>query len=178
MKLSSAQVKISQIPNVNFEMTSCFLSKFCIPLQFHERKLLCTFLAWAIYTFLKRNPLKWKLLKLSSAQVKIYEITYLNFQTTNVSSQISHRSSVSWMITPLYFFSLNNIYCAQKKPIEVKISETFECSAQNLSNSFCQFWNDESIPLQILYPSSISWNRTPKCFFKLEQYILCSKEAH
>ena len=178
MKLSSAQVKISQIPNVNFEMTSCFLSKFCIPLQFHERKLLCTFLASAIYTFLKRNPLKWKLLKLSSAQVKIYEITYLNFQTTNVSSQISHRSSISWMMTPLYFFSLNNIYCAQNKPIEVKISETFECSAQNLSNSFCQFWNDESIPLQIFYPSSISWNRTPKCFFKLEQYTLCSKEAH
>ena len=41
--------------NVNFETTSRFLSKFCIPLQFHERWLLCTFLAQRIYTLLKSN---------------------------------------------------------------------------------------------------------------------------
>ena len=70
--------------------------------------------------------------------------------------QILYPSSVSWKITPLYFFSLNNIYFAQKEPIKVKIFETFECSGQNLSNSLCQFWNDKSIPLQILYPSSFS----------------------
>ena len=33
----SAQVKLCQIPLVNFEMTSRFLSKFCITLQCHER---------------------------------------------------------------------------------------------------------------------------------------------
>ena len=37
LRLSSAQVKICQIPYANFETTSRFLSKFCIPLQFHER---------------------------------------------------------------------------------------------------------------------------------------------
>ena len=36
-RLSSAWVKISQIPYANFETTCGFISKFCIPLQFHER---------------------------------------------------------------------------------------------------------------------------------------------
>ena len=34
---SSAQVKICQIPHVNFETTSRFLSKFCIIFKGHER---------------------------------------------------------------------------------------------------------------------------------------------
>ena len=38
----------------------------------------------------------------------------------------------------------------------MKIFETFEHLGQILSNSLGQFWNDESIPLQILYPSSVS----------------------
>ena len=79
--------------------------------------------------------------------------------------QILHPSSVSWKITPLYFFSSNNIYFAQKEPIKVKIFETFECSGQNLSNSLCQFWNDKMILLQIFYPSSVSWKITPQYFF-------------
>ena len=58
--------------------------------------------------------------------------------------------------TPLYFFSSNNKYFARKEPIKVKIFETFKCSDQNLSNSSCQFSNSKSIPLQILYHSSVS----------------------
>ena len=71
----------------------------------------------------------------------------------------------SWKIIHLYFFSSNNIYFAQKKPIKVKILETFECSGQNLSNSLCQFWNDKWIPFQILNPSSVSWKITRLYFF-------------
>ena len=37
LRLLSALVKICQISYVKFERTSWFLSKFCIPLQFHER---------------------------------------------------------------------------------------------------------------------------------------------
>ena len=60
LRLSSAQVKMCQIPYVNFEKTSRFLPKLCIPLQVRERYLLCTFLAQAqaIYTLLERSPLK------------------------------------------------------------------------------------------------------------------------
>ena len=37
LRLSSAQVKIHQIPHVNFETTSQFLFKFCIILHCHDR---------------------------------------------------------------------------------------------------------------------------------------------
>ena len=74
-------------------------------------------------------------------------------------------SSVSRKITPLYFCSSNNIYFDQKEPIKVKMFGTSECSGQNLSNSWCQSWSNKLIPLQILYPSSVSWKITPLYFF-------------
>ena len=77
------------------------------------------------------------------------------------SSQILYPYSISWKITPLHFFSSNNIYFAQKEHIKMKIFEPFKCSDQNLSNSSCQLWNDKSIPLQILHHSSLSWQITP-----------------
>ena len=90
--------------------------------------------------------------------------------------QILYPSLVSWKITFLYFFSSNNIYFAQKDPIKVKIFETFECSGQNLSNSLCQFWNDKSIPLQILYPSSVSWKITSLYFFSSKNIYFAQKK--
>ena len=80
--LSSAWVKFCQIPYANFETMSLLLSKFCIPLHFHERLLLYTFLAGTIYTFLIRSPLKWKSLWFLSTQVKICQIPYANFKTS------------------------------------------------------------------------------------------------
>ena len=78
-----------------------------------------------------------------------------NYESSH--TQILYPSSVSWKITPLYFFSSNNIYFAQKKPIKINIFETFESSGQNLSNFLCQLWKDKSIRLQILCLSSVSW---------------------
>ena len=82
-RLSTAHIKINQIPHVNFEKTSQFLFKLCITLQCHERQLLCTFLAPTIYTLLKRSPLKEKFLRLPSALVKICHIPHVIFQTTS-----------------------------------------------------------------------------------------------
>ena len=87
------------------------------------------------------------------------------------SSPNLHPSSVSWKITPLYFFSSNNIYFAQKEPIKMKIFETSKCSGQNLSNSSCQLWNDKSVLLQVLRNYSLLWQITPlrilsSCYFK------------
>ena len=45
------------------------------------------FLAKAIYTLLKRSPLKWKSLRLLSTQVKICEIPYANFETSRFLSK-------------------------------------------------------------------------------------------
>ena len=83
--------------------------------------------------------------------------------------------SVSWKIAPLYFLSWNNIYFAQKEPIKVKIFDTFEWSGQNFSNSLCQFWNEKSIPLQILHPSWISWKITPLYFSAQIIYTLLKR---
>ena len=93
----------------------------------------------------------------------------------SIPLQILYPSSVSCKITPLYLFSSNNIYFAQKEPIKVNIFETFKCSGQNLSNSLCQFWNDKSIPLQILYPSSVSWKITPLYFLAQTIYTLLKR---
>ena len=142
-------------------MKSRFLSEFFIPLQFYGRLFLCTFSAQTICTLLKRSLLNLKSLRLSSAQVKICQILYaLFFKDKSIPFQILHPSSVSWKITPLYFFSSNNIYFAQKEHIKMKIFGTFKCSGQNSSNSTCQFWNDKSILLQNLHDSSLSWHIT------------------
>ena len=90
--------------------------------------------------------------------------------------QILYPSLVSWKITPLYFSSSNNIYYAQKEPIKVKIFETSECWDQNFSNYLCQFWNDKSIPLQILYPSSVSSKITPLYFSSSSNIYFAQKE--
>ena len=93
----------------------------------------------------------------------------------SVFPQIFHRFLMSWKISPLYFFSSNNIYFAQKELIKVKIFETFVCSGHNLSNSLCQFWNDKLIPLQILYPSSVLWEITPMYFLAQKIYNLLKR---
>ena len=94
----------------------------------------------------------------------------------SIPVQILYPSSFSRKITPLYFFSSNNIYFAQKKIIKVKIFENFECSGQNLSNSLRQFWNDKTIPLQILYPYSISWKITSLHFLSSNNIYFAQKE--
>ena len=90
--------------------------------------------------------------------------------------QILYPSSVSWKIIPLCFFSSNNIYLAQKEPIKMKIFATFECSGQLLSNSLCQFRNDKLIPLQILYPPSVSWKIIPLFFFSSNNIHFAQKK--
>ena len=58
----------------------------------------------------------------------------------------------------------------------MKIFETFECSGQNLLSSLCQFWNEISIPLQILYPSSVSCKITPLYFSSSNNIYFAQKE--
>ena len=83
------------------------------------------------------------------------------FWSKSIPLQVLYPSSVSWKIIPLYFFSPNNIYFAQKELIKMKMFETFKCSGENSSNSSCQFWSDKSIPFQILHHPSLSWHITP-----------------
>ena len=94
----------------------------------------------------------------------------------SVFFQILHHTSMSWKITLMYLFSSNNIYFPQEEPIKMKSLETFECPDQNLSNSLCQFWNDNLIPLQIWYPSPLSWKITPLYIFSSNNIYFAQKE--
>ena len=110
--------------------------------------------------FGQKYPIKVPILRLSSALVKVYQISPVIFQTTSqflYFFQTLHQSSVSWKIAPLYF--------AQKELIKVNIFKNFECSGQNLSNSTYQFCNNKSFPLQILHQSLVAWKITPLHFF-------------
>ena len=159
LKLSSAQIKICQIPYVSFETTSRFLSKFCIPLQFHERLLLCTFLSQTIYTLLKRSALKWKFLRLDCSGQNLSNFLCQFWSWFLSYIWIPLQFHERWLLCTI--ISSNNIYFAQKEPIKMKIFETFKCSGQNSSNSSCQLWNDKSVPLQIFYNSWLWWQITP-----------------
>ena len=145
----SAQVKICQISYVNFETISWFLPKFCIPLQFHERLFLYSFLAKTIYTLLNRSPLKF--LRLSSARVKFSQIPYANFETTSrFLSKFCIRLQFHERVVHCTFLD-QTIYT-------LIIRSSLKCTSLRLSSaqvkicqiSLCQFWNGDSIPLQIL----------------------------
>ena len=70
LDFSSARVKFCEVPYAKFETTSRFLSKFCIPLQFHERLLLCTFFSSNNIYFAHKESIK----------VKIFETFELSCQ--------------------------------------------------------------------------------------------------
>ena len=113
-----------------------------ISLYFFSSKNIC---------FAQKEPIKMKLFEIFQCSGQIlsnYLCQFWNEESSPI--QILHLSSVSWKIICLYFCGSNNIYFAHKEPIKVKIFEIFGCSGQNLSNFVCQFWIDESIPLQIL----------------------------
>ena len=95
----------------------------------------------------------------------------------SIPLQVLYPSSVSWKIIPLYFFTSNNIYFAQKEPIRMKVFETFKCSDLNLWNFLCQFWNHKLIPLQIVYSSSASWKIISLYFFSSNNIYFAQKES-
>ena len=102
---------------------------------------------------------------------------YQFWNNKSISLQILYPPSFSWKKTPLYFFSSNKIYFAVKEPIKVEFFETFECSVQNLSNYLCQFWNNKSIRLQVLYPSSVLWKIIPLHLFLAETVYTLLKRS-
>ena len=164
LRLLNAQVKICQISFANFETISWFLSKFCIPLQFHERQLLCTILAQTIYTLLKMNTLEWKFLRLSSARIKIRLNSLCQFwNDKSIPVQILHHSLLSWHITPLWILR-SYVFYLDKRIHRSHNFETFKCSGENLPYSSCYFLNHKSIFLQILHHPSVSWKITPLYF--------------
>ena len=104
-------------------MTSQFLFKFYITLHCHDTYN-------SSVNFKLKHFLLWTKGSHQSPNFDTFKCSGENLPNSSchfpsnksVFLQILHHSSVSWKITPLYFFSSNNIHFAQKKPIEVKIS--------------------------------------------------------
>ena len=76
--------------------------------------------------------------------------------------------SVSWRITPLYFFN-SNPYTLDKK-------QFWEWLGENSPNSLCYVWNHKSDFLQTLHHSSMSWEISRLYSFYLKLYMVWKKE--
>ena len=101
----------------------------------------------------------------------------------SVFLQTLYQSSLLSNITSLCCFSSNIIYFGWKELIKVQIFETSECSDQNSSNSLCRFWNDKSIPLQILthnmtHHNDIIMTHNSYLSLKLINFLLPIKGSH
>ena len=71
--------------------------------------------------------------------------------------QILHHSSVSWKITPLYFFRSNVIYFARKEPIKVEILKILSTQIK-IHQNFVIFETANQLFKKILHHSSVSWD--------------------
>ena len=116
--------------------------------------------------FAQREPIKIKIFEIFDCLAQIFSNSLCQFSHHNlIPLQILYPSLVSWKIIPLYLFSSNKIYFAEKEPIKMKIFETFKSSSTILANSLCQFWNDNLISHHIFYHSSVSWKIIPLYYF-------------
>ena len=133
-----------------------FSFKFCINLQCHRTYFFYSFLAQTLYTLVKRSPLRYKFVKLSSTRFKICQIgvSILKPQVTSSSNLASffivmiHNSSVN--------FKLMHFLLWIKGSHQSPNFETFKGSGKNLPHSSSHFPNHKSVFLQILYHFSLS----------------------
>ena len=103
------------------------------------------------------------------------------FQTTGqFFFQFLHDSSVSWKITPLYFFRSNviyfAIYFAQKGLISANFKDFLVLGSK--FTKFLSFWNQKLVFLHILQHPSVSWDINPMYFFSLNFIYFHHKKAY
>ena len=178
LRLWSAWVKFCQIPYVNCERKSWFLSKFCIRVRFHERLFLCTFLARTIYTLLKRSSLKWKFLRLSSARVKFCQIRYAKFERT---TRLLSKFCIAFQFHERFFlctFLAQTIYTLLKRSsLQWKLLRLLSARMK-----FVKFLKPILKQKVDFSPNFVSFFTVMKDYstllFSLKQYMLCSKGVH
>ena len=114
--LSSAWVKICQLPHDIFKTPSSFFFKFFIIPQCQVISVLFTFLDQTLNASHKRNQSKCKILRLSSAQVKILTsliifelINHFFRNSASLFSVMRHNSSVLFQMK-FYILSTKGAY--------------------------------------------------------------------
>ena len=106
MGFLSARVKICQIHQINFELTSQFLFIFCIILHCHDTKLRCKFYAHTFSTLDKRIPSKSQFLEFRMCTSENLLNSCHFWKHKSIFLKMLHQCSVPSNITPLYFFYL------------------------------------------------------------------------
>ena len=87
--------------------------------SWHIIPLKCS--SWNNICFGQKEPIKIQFFRLWSALMKLNPTPHAIFETTRSRFiQIFHYCSVSWKITPLYFFSSKRICFGQKEPIKIQ----------------------------------------------------------
>ena len=131
-RLSSARVKICQIPHVSFKTASQplfnFVSFFII--MTHNSSVNFKLIHFLLWTKGSHESPNFDTLKYSG--LMSFSKPQVGFPSNSASLFNIMKDNSSLL------FTSNNIYFAQKEPIKVNIFDTIECSCQNLSNSLCQ----------------------------------------
>ena len=117
-----------------------------------KQNSLILFLNQRSCTLFKRSPLKCKVLRFLSAQVKIRRIPHVIFEST---SQFSFKCCISNQFhqakLPYTFFSWKIMYFIQKKPIKMQIFWDFRV----LGSKFVKFLLSFLKP-QVSFPSDVA----------------------
>ena len=121
LTFSSALVKICQIPSNKWAFLQ-ILHHFSMPWKITS---LYFFSSNNIY-LAQKEPIKVNIFETFECSGQKLKSLWQFWYNKLIPPQILYPSAVSWKITPLYFFSSNNVYFAQKEPIKVKIFETFD----------------------------------------------------
>ena len=87
---------------VILQTTSHLFFKFCMTFQCHD----FSFSVFTLNTLQIRNQSEWELWEFQVLRSKFTKF-FIIFETANQFSSILHHSSLSWDITPLYFFWMN-----------------------------------------------------------------------
>ena len=166
-------MKIWQILHVLFESTSKFSFKFYINLQCHQTYITpLYFFSSNIKYFSQQQPIKVNIFEVSCAQIKIHQISHVNFELTGQCLfkfciiQI-FASFIIMIHKSIINFKLIHFLLWIKEFHQTPNFETFECSCENLLTSSCHFWKNKSVFLQILHQISVPQNLTLLCFLSL-----------
>ena len=140
-RLSSALVKILQIPPVIFESTRQFSFNLSSIFSHIKHNSSVIFSLNIIYALVKASPLKCRFLRFSSAWVKIRHISHVN------SSIFVSFFIVMTHISPINFKHIH-FKLWTKESHQGPNYETFKCSGEILLNSTCHFWKNKSVIFQ------------------------------
>ena len=163
-RLSTAPIKIHQIPHVIFGTKSHFFFRLCITLQCHETKLFCTFSSKFV-CFGQMYPIKVQIFGLSTTHMKINRIPYIIFQATSqfpfkpCNALQCHDTYLLWnFLTEKYMLWTKTAHqCTIFRLLFtlMKVHPTLHAIFETTSLGF----------IQILHICSVSWKITTLCFF-------------